>query len=491
MTEPIAGLAGVSKSFGSLRAVDDVWFDVAPGEVHALFGENGAGKTTAMKILAGLLQPDEGQVTLRGRSERLRSRKDAARAGIGFVQQHFSLVDELTCAENMLLGQPTGGFLIDRGSAASRLQELSTRFQLHVRPETLAGDLSMGERQRLEILIALSWGTSVLILDEPTAALGVSEFDALRQIVSGLKADGVAIVFITHKLPELLAVADRVTVMRRGRVAWHGRVSDTDPEDLVIAMVGELPPNLQDARETRAERGAEPVVRLVGVSTVPRAGAQPLSDISLELYPREIVGVAGVAGNGQRELALVLVGVWPPDAGRIEPDDVEAAYIPEDRALDGLALDLPSARNAIVRSHPRLASSFLRRLSPLDVNRFTRTIMSSFDVRPADPHARTAVLSGGNQQKLVLGRELAESPRLIVAHNPARGLDLRTALEIRKRLLEARDEGAAIALITPDLDELLTLSDRVVVLYEGALVGDLARNEITATNLGRLMSGMG
>jgi general nucleoside transport system ATP-binding protein len=488
----VAGLAGVSKSFGSLRAVDDLWFDAAAGEVHALFGENGAGKTTAMKILAGLLRPDEGHVTLRGRPVRFRSRKEAARAGIGFVQQHFSLVEELTCAENLLLGQPGGGSFVDRRAAGRTLLDLSRRFRLEVEPETPVGELSMGERQRLEILIALSWGASVLILDEPTAALGVAEFAALREIVSSLKAEGVGVIFISHKLPEILELADRVTVMRSGRLVWNGPLEGTDPDALVVAMVGELPSRLP-AEESPTEQAEppEPVLRLLGVSRRGGPGVHPLFEIDLEVHPSEVLGVAGVAGNGQRELALILAGVDPPDAGRAKPEGVRAAYIPEDRARDGLAPTLSVSRNAIVRAHRRMAAPPLRWLSPSSVRGFTRRILGAFAVRPADPQAPTTILSGGNQQKLVLGRELDEGPQLIVAHNPARGLDVRTALEVRNRLLEARRRGAAVVLITPDLEELLDLSDRVVVLYQGRIVGTLSRDEVSAGRLGRLMAGMG
>ena len=488
----IAGLAGVLKSFGSVRAVDHMSFDVRAGEVHALFGENGAGKTTAMRVLAGLLRPDEGSVILHGRPVRFRSRKEAARAGIGFVQQHFSLVVELTCAENLLLGQPGGGALVDRRAAARTLRDLSRRFELEVDPEAPVGQLSMGERQRLEILIALSWGASVLILDEPTAALGVAEFTALRQIVSSLKASGVAVIFITHKLPEILELADRVTVMRGGRVVWRGVLEGTDPEGLAIAMVGELPSRLptQEVPADGAE-GREPVLRLREVSTPGGPGVHSLSGIDLDVYPHEVLGVAGVAGNGQRELALLLAGVDRPVAGRVEPEGIRAAYIPEDRAQDGLALSLSVSRNAIVHAHRRVAAPPLRWLSPAAVGGLTRRILRTFDVRPPDPDASAGILSGGNQQKLVLGRELEEEPQLIVAHNPARGLDVRTALEVRNRLLEARRGGAAVVLITPDLEELLDVSDRVAVLYHGRIVGILNRDDVTATRLGRLMAGMG
>ena len=484
-TDPIARLDTVSKSFGRLLAVDGVSLDVFGGEVHAVLGQNGAGKTTAMKVMAGLLSPDQGRVVIGGRARRLQNRADGAKAGIGFVQQHFSLIEELTCAENLLLGHPKARLSVDRRKAAQDLAESSAKFGLRVTPGARVSDLSMGERQRLEILIAVSWGAAVLILDEPTGTLGPAEFDSLASIIGILKKQGVAVVFISHKLPEVMAVADRVTVMRAGKVVWSSSATQLDPNDLALAMLGELP----QAPVIERTHPGQVLMRLDQVSRPGGRGSHPLHNVTLAIRRSEVTGIAGVAGNGQRELAMVLLDAGKgADTSPRKP--IRTAYIPEDRATDGLALEMSVSDNAIVRSFAEAPLSVRGWLRSTEVARMARRIIDMFSVSPPDPHRRARYLSGGNQQRLVLGRELIRKPDLVVAHNPTRGLDVYAAAGVRRHLLAARNEGAGVVVLSPDLDELMEVSDQIAVLYSGRLSTPLPVADVNTANLARLMGGV-
>jgi simple sugar transport system ATP-binding protein len=488
VTPALASLRGVSKRFGPLLAVDDLSFDVRAGEVHALIGGNGAGKTTAMKVLAGLERPSGGEVHIDGRPAELRSRRDGIRAGIGFIQQEFSLVDSLSCSENLLLGHPEHGFLLDRREAERTLVELGSRFGVTLPPARRVGRLSMGERQQLEILIALSWGGRLLILDEPTSSTGESGLEFLRGAVQVLREDGIGVVYISHKLPEVLELADRITVLRSGRAVWEGPAAGADAAELARAMVGDT------ALLTHGRARREPGPRVLALDEIDvRASdeGRSLHGISLEVRRHEVLGIAGVVGNGQRELARLAAGLVEPDAGAARRP-ATAGYVAEDRARDSLALDLPPADNAIVHVHrlPPVARHGLIRRSA--VREFTLELLRRFSVDPTvvDRARETRSLSGGNQQRLVLGRELEEATDLLVLHNPGRGLDVAARAELFRRLEAFCEAGGAALLISPDLDELLEWSDAIQVLVDGRLTERLPASRDAVDALAERLAGV-
>lgn len=485
---PLAELRAVSRRFGRLQAVDGLSLDVRAGEVHALIGGNGAGKTTAMKMLAGLERPDEGAVAVDGRVVSFGSRRDAVRAGIGFIQQEFSLVERLTCAENLLLGHPEHGFVLDRGGAARAIEELNGRFGTALDPGCPVRSLSMGERQQLEILIALSWGGRLAILDEPTSSTGEAGLAFLREALGVLRRSGVGVVYITHKLPEVMELSDRVTVMRRGAKVWEGETAEADPASLAQAMVGDT--SLLTVREHRHAPGAV-VLSLSSVGLPWSEEGRSLHGIDLEVRRHEILGVAGVVGNGQRELARVCAGLVEPSSGSVvRPTQV--GYVAEDRGRDSLALDLSPSDNAIVHAHrrPPVVRGGLLRAGA--VHAFTLGLLDRFAVDPTvvDRASTARRLSGGNQQRLVLGRELAESTDLLVLHNPTRGLDVAATAELFRQIDEFTASGGATLLVSPDLDELLEWADAIQVLVDGRLTGRLPAERDAVGRIAELMAGV-
>jgi ABC-type uncharacterized transport system ATPase subunit len=486
--QPLAALDRVSKRFGTLQAVDDFSFDVVGGEVHALIGGNGAGKTTAMKMLAGLERPDSGTTLLGGNPISLGSRRDGIRAGIGFIQQEFSLVDRLTCAENLLLGHPEHGWLLDRRDAAKALREQAKRFGVSLEPDQLVGTLSMGERQQLEILVALSWGGRVVILDEPTSATGESGLGFLRTALQLLRDDEIAVIYISHKLPEVLELADRITVMRRGRKVWEGAAHTADAGTLARAMLGDA--NLTGPSRTRHEP-AEPVLRLESVSVRWSEEGRSLHDINLEVRRHEVLGIAGVIGNGQRELARLCAGLVEADDGAVRRPRT-AGYVAEDRSRDSLALELSATDNAIVHAHRRAPIVRHGLLRGRAIRDFTLRLLERFSVDPTivDRASRAAQLSGGNQQRLVLGRELEETHDLLVLHNPARGLDVAATAELFRQLDAFRRAGGAAILISPDVDELLAWADAIQVLVAGRLSERLPADRAMADLIAERMAGL-
>jgi len=481
-----ARLTDVRKSFGEVRAVDGVSIDLRPGEVHALLGENGAGKTTLMKLLAGMVAPDAGTIEIAGEEVQLRDRRDGTRHGIGMIQQHFALIDELTAAENQLLGHPARTALADVKRASAELRETGERLGLVVDPGARVSELTMGERQRLEIVIALSAGAKVLIMDEPTAALGTADAALVAEVARGLAAQGTAVVYITHKLREVMDVSDRVSVMRRGRLVASAATRDTSADELADEMV-ESRPTRRPAHQPR-ELG-EHVVSLRAVSVAGAGRRQGLEGVSISVSRGEIVGVAGVIGNGQDALAGVLTGLLEPSSGEVEPRPERVAYIPEDRAAEGLATGLSIRDNAIVHRHRDPGLHSWGRLASRPVLDFVGTLLSNAGIRVPGPAIDAGALSGGNQQRLVLAREFDLEPDLIVANNPYRGLDIGATADIRERLLDARGRGVGVLLISPDLDELFDISDRLVVLFEGRLAGELDAREAELREVGRLMAG--
>lgn len=499
--DPVLRLVNVTKRFGALTANDAISFELAQGEVIALLGENGAGKTTLMNILFGHYVADEGAVEAFGRRLPPGDPRAALDAGIGMVHQHFTLADNMTVEENITLG--TQGLWrpkLDATAARRRIGEMSQTFGLAVDPRATVSSLSVGERQRVEILKALYRDARILILDEPTAVLTPAETDALFRTLKLLVASGLSIIFISHKLHEVMAVSDRVLVLRAGRLSGERPTSETDRRELAALMVGQevAPPDVAPPRP------GQPLLVLKSVSTARRGTGAILDRVSLELTGGEITGLAGVSGNGQAALAAVVSGVETPASGTISiagkpvvnwsPRAALAggiARIPEDRHAVGTIGDMSVTENVIGE---RYRSTRFARRGFLDwkaAREFAEELIRDYDVKCPSPEARIRLLSGGNMQKLILGRALDPDPIVILANQPTRGLDVGAVSYVHKRLLEARDRGAAILLISEDLEEILALSDVVLVMSKGRLSAPSRRGERTVRDLGELMAGHG
>jgi len=494
---PALELRGITKRFGDLIANDGIDFDVRRGEVHALLGENGAGKTTVMRIAYGLTRPDAGQILVDGQPQAIRSPRDAIRAAIGMVTQHFALVRPMTVAENLALGR-SAGLRLDLDEARRRGTDASERFGIRVDPAARVDALSVGQQQRVEILKALSRDCRILILDEPTAVLVPEEVDALFASLRSLVADGLSVVFISHKLAEVRAISDRVSVLRRGKLV--GTVAGTtDERELAGMMVGRPTFGVERPADAAAPSGI-PILRIRHLDVVGAQGLAALSEVSLTVGGGEILGVVGVSGNGQTELVEVLSGMRQPTGGSIEVDGVELAgadpthmmrarvgRIPEDRHAS-LIGDLSVAYNLVLEH-----LDDFRRGGTIDERRVQAhalELIRRFDIR-ARPQDLVATLSGGNIQKVLLARVLSRDPRMIVVSQPTRGLDVGATEYVRSQLLARRAEGAAIVLVSEDLDELLALSDRLIVLYEGRIVGEMGAGDADLEQLGMLMAGRG
>jgi simple sugar transport system ATP-binding protein len=492
-------MRGIVKLFPGVVANDGVDLDIHQGEVHALLGENGAGKTTLMRILAGLYRPDEGEIRLDGKPLGFRSPRQAIDAGIGMVHQHFRLVESLTVAENVLLGWHTPRFLLGKRAGERQVQELARRYRLPVHPRARIWQLSVGEQQRVEILKALYRRVRVLILDEPTAVLTPQEVEELFDTVRSMAQEGTAVVFITHKLEEVMAVADRITVLRRGRREGTVQPGATDARALARMMVGrdvvlETPPG-----------GGSPggvVLKLDSVSAQSDRALPSLRDVSLEVRAGQIFGIAGVAGNGQRELAEVITGLRRATSGRVVLGDRDlsgrsaramirsgVAHVPEDRLGTGLIASMTAVENSVLKAYRRPPVGQGPFVDWGEARRMTEDIMRTLDVRAASPETRVRLLSGGNLQRLLLAREMSERPRVMVAVHPTRGLDVGATDAVRQALRAQQEAGVAILLISEDLDELVALADPIGVLFEGALVGVLPRSRCTVEDLGLLMAG--
>jgi simple sugar transport system ATP-binding protein len=492
-------LTGITKRFGPVVANEDVDLRLRRGEVHALLGENGAGKTTLMNILSGLYRPDAGEIAVWGEPRRFGSPRDALECGIGMVHQDFQLVDVFTVTENILLGARSGGFRIDREGAARRIVDLAVANGLPVPPRAYIRQLSLGERQRVEILKLLYRGADLLMLDEPTSVLSLREAEELYGTLRSLAAAGKAVVFVTHKLREVLAAADRITVLRRGRVVASVSNRETSAEDLGHLMLGTSVTRPADRRE---ELGGRTVLRLSGLSARNDQGRRALRDVDLTVRAGEIVGVVGVAGNGQSELCDVVAGLRRCTAGTIELDGQDVTrvgpkemirlgvrYVPETRLGVGLVPELSLTDNIMLRDYRRAPFGrgiFVTRAAGRAV---ARTVIEQFRVRARGPDVAVGELSGGNQQKLLLGRELFETPRLLVAAYPTRGLDLEAAATIHQRLIQLRASGAAVLVVSEDLDEALSLVDRLAVMYGGEIVHVQSAREANRRHLGALMGG--
>ncbi len=505
---PLVEAVGITKRFGALVANDDINLAIHAGEVHALLGENGAGKTTLTRIVYGLSQPDSGELRVGGVPAHITSPKEAMAAGIGVVTQEFSLVGPMTVTENVMLAS-VGLGAVDRRAAREAVAATAARIGVHVDPDARVERLSVGQRQRVEIIKALHHDCRVLILDEPTAVLTPQDVDALFTTVRRLRAEGMGVVFITHKLREVVAIADRVTVLRRGRLVATRAVAGLDTPTIAALMVGDagvlgepdssaaVGAQIVAATSTAPVAEAAPVLEVRDV-TLDVDGVRRLDDVSLSVAGGEIVGVAGVSGNGQTELVEVLCAMRQPTAGSIHVDGVDVtAADPVGRLRAGLGRITEDRRGSVI---PHL--SVEQNLVLEDLDRFRRygftqrrrvrqhahRLIADFDIR-AEPHDAIGGLSGGNLQKVLLARALARGPRALVAAQPTRGLDVGAYAYVHERLRRLRDDGAGVLLISEDLDELLALADRLVVLYAGRVIGDLPRGQATVTELGLLMTG--
>jgi len=474
---PLVVAEHVTKRFPGVVANDDVSLELRAGEIHALIGENGAGKSTLMRVLYGMYPADGGRFLVRGEAAKISSPRDAIALGIGMVHQHFVLVDPFTVTENIILGEE-GGELLDMEAADARVAELARTYGFDVRPNAVVEDLSVGEEQRVEILKALYRGVEILVLDEPTAVLTPGETTELFVNLRNLREAGKSIVFISHKLDEVMEIADRITVLRRGKVVGETTPAQTSKAELAEMMVGR--PVLFRLDKPHAEVG-EPVLRVEGLEAEGK-----LNGVSFEVRTGEILGFAGVEGNGQRELAEAIIGLRQPTAGRIslegrdlagqsvaEIRNAGVAYIPEDRHEQGLVLDMTIWENAALGRHDdaslstRFGVLLIRKIKAL-----ASRLVDLFDVRTRSIDVSAATLSGGNQQKLILARELETDPKLLIASQPTRGLDVGAIEFVWKQILDQKAEGRAVLLISAELDEIYALSDRIVTLYEGRITGE-------------------
>lgn len=497
-----AQMRGIRKAFSGVVANDDVHLDVRPGEIHALLGENGAGKSTLMNVLTGLYRPDAGEIVIEGYGRTFEAPSDAIAAGIGMVHQHFKLVQAFTVAENIHLGWGRTPRWVSAPTLRDRTVELARRFNLEIRPDVRVRDLSAGEQQRVEILRVLSRQARILILDEPTAVLTPSESVELFKALRAFRSAGNAVILITHKLNEVMASCDRVTVLRRGRRIATERVADCSAKQLANMMIGR---DIVGRPRRRGEHGAGagPVVlRLEGVSARDDQDLPALHAIDLDLHAGEILGIAGVAGNGQRELSEVLSGMRQASAGRIVfgtdvINGVGAAgfaargvgHIPEDRLRTGLAPSLSITDNAVLREYgrpPLARGPFFR---PKAATAAARAMAAAASVTLASPAMPVRNLSGGNQQRLVCRREMRIASRVLIAAYPSRGLDVGAVATVMQSLEERRDAGVAVMLLSEDLEEILDCSDRIAVLFGGRVMGVLPRSEADAGRLGMMMGG--
>jgi general nucleoside transport system ATP-binding protein len=501
---PAVSLRGITKRFPGVVANDGVDFEAGEGEVHALLGENGAGKTTLSKILTGLYRPDEGEIELHGRPVQFDSPRDALDAGVSMVHQHFRLVEAFTVAENVVLGDHRGEartFRLRPRAIERRVAELGEEYGLGVEPRAKIWQLSLGEQQRVEILKALYRESRVLILDEPTAVLTPQEAESLFGTVRAMAKEGRTIIFISHKLHEVKAVADRVTVLRAGRSIGTVLAADSTPQSLAALMVGR---ELGGVTGAESKPRDEVVLEAHDLWAVGDRGEEAVKGVSFVVRAGEILAVAGVAGNGQRELAETITGMRPALRGGLRLDGEELrggdprrairagiAHVPEDRLGTGVAPSLTVASNVVLKSYRGREHSrgpFLRRGS---IRRKSEELIRRYEVRPPSTSTPARQLSGGNLQKVVLGREFSGDPKVLVAASPTRGLDVAAIETVHGHLRDAAGGGMAILLISEDLDEILTLADRIVVMYEGTIVGEVDAQAATVSQIGLLMAGGG
>jgi ABC-type uncharacterized transport system ATPase subunit len=499
---PVLELRGITKAFPGVLANDHIDLALQEGEILALLGENGAGKTTLMNILYGLYTPDEGEIYIRDSKVDIRDPDDAIHQGIGMVHQHFMLVPVFTVAENVMLGVEStrAGTLLDREAASKRIREISSRFGLQVDPDALVEDLPVGVQQRVEIIKVLYREANILILDEPTAVLTPQEVEELFKVVHSLVDQGKSVIFITHKLKEVLNIADRITVLRRGRVVGSAAPNETTEQSLAKMMVGREV--ILSVDKQMAQPG-EVVLEVENLRVMDDRGLVAVEGASFQVREGEVLGIAGVQGNGQTELVEALTGLREIEGGsvtilgqdttRATPraiTEIGTAHVPEDRQRDGLVLSFPVADNLVLNTYyvPPFAKGI--NLQHDEIERAAKERVELFDVRTPSIFVPASNLSGGNQQKVIVAREFSRPIKLLIASQPTRGLDVGSIEYIHGRIIQKRDEGCGILLISPELDEIMNLSDRIAVMFKGQIVAILRAEDVTRERLGLLMAGV-
>jgi simple sugar transport system ATP-binding protein len=498
---PVLELRNITKRFPGVLANDHISLTLEENEIHALLGENGAGKSTLMNILYGLYQPDEGEIIVRGKPVQIHSPTDAIKAGIGMVHQHFMLVPVLSVTENVMLGDEMlrGGAFLDRRKAAQKIREISKQYGLEVDPDALIKDMPVGVQQRVEIIKLLFRNADILILDEPTAVLTPQEVDDLFKVIRSLVSQGKSLIFITHKLREVLMAADRITVLRLGKVVGSALPAEATQQSLAAMMVGREVSLEVD--KTTASPG-DVVLDIQNLEALDERLNLAVDDVTLQVRAGEIMGVAGVQGNGQTELAECITGLRSPASGRINIAGIDitratprritqmgVAHVPEDRQRDGLVLSYPIADNLALQEYYRAPFAKGVVLDEVAIDASATRLVKQFDVRTPGISTSAGSLSGGNQQKVIIARELSRDIKLLVASQPTRGLDVGSIEYIHKRIVQKRDEGAAVLLISPELDEILALSDRIAVMFRGRVVAVVNSENATKEYLGLLMAG--
>jgi ABC-type uncharacterized transport system ATPase subunit len=488
---PAIELRGISKSFGPVKANQDVSLTIAPGTIHGVIGENGAGTSTLMSILYGFYEADSGEILVDGQARRITSSSDAIAAGIGMVHQHFMLVEPFTVLENVILGAE-GGALLAGGKSRARaeLQRLEREYSLEVPVDAVVGDLPVGLQQRVEILKALYRGADILILDEPTGVLTPQEADHLFRILAALRAQGKTVILITHKLREIMAITDAVTVMRQGRVVANVATRETSREQLAELMVGRKV--LLRVDKTPARPGAT-LLEVRGLDVVDGQGVRRVKDVSFALRAGEIVGIAGVSGNGQSELLAALAGMVLSSLPHVDAGTLRrlgVGHVPEDRHREGLVTAFTAAECSILGHHDDPAYNGAVMTDGRKVLAHCERLMKDYDVRPPNPHLKAANFSGGNQQKIIVGREVERDPKVLLVGQPTRGVDIGAIEAIHRRLVALRDSGKAILLVSVELDEIRSLADRILVMFDGMIVGEVAADGATEQSLGLMMAGV-
>lgn len=502
MTEEqfVIEMRDITKSFGTFKANDQINLQLKKGEIHALLGENGAGKSTLMNVLSGLLEPTSGEILMGGEVVKISSPTKASQLGIGMVHQHFMLVDAFTVTENIILGNEPGRFgMLDRRQAREEILRVSNQYGLQVNPDAYVRDISVGMQQRVEILKMLYRGADILIFDEPTAVLTPQEIDELAKIMQGLVQEGKSIILITHKLDEIKAVADRCTVIRRGKGIGTVNVNEVNSQQLADMMVGR---SVSFKTDKKAADPQEVVLAIDNLVVKENRGLDAVKGLSLEVRAGEVLGIAGIDGNGQSELIQALTGLRKVESGEIVLNDEKitnlrprkiteagVSHVPEDRHKYGLVLEMSVAENIALQTYYKEPLSHFGVLNYNEINYHARDLIQEFDVRTVNELVPAKSLSGGNQQKAIIAREISRDPDLLIVANPTRGLDVGAIEFIHKRIIEQRDKFKAVLLVSFELEEILNVSDRIAVIHDGKIVGVVNANETSEQELGLLMAG--